>query len=95
MLDALPQTGLSARYVAEEACRALDGAEGPFAIYPGIDIDVPTGPGEKKTTPEDVRDAVHSALTTGAQGVILSRKYSEMRLTNLAGAGQALKDLGF
>ncbi len=30
----------------------------------------------------------------GAQGVVLSRKYSEMRLANLAGVGEALKRLG-
>lgn len=93
-LDKLPQTGLSARYVAEETRRALTGAAGRFAIYPGIDIDVPTGPGQNKTAPEDVRNAARAALGAGAQGLILSRKYSEMRLANLAGAGQALKDLG-
>jgi hypothetical protein len=28
-----------------------------------------------------------------ASGVVLSRKYAEMRLTNLAGAGEALREL--
>jgi hypothetical protein len=63
-------------------------------IYPGIDIDIPTGKGEKKTQPSDVRGAVKAAFNAGAPGVILSRKYSEMRLENLSGAGAALKDLG-
>jgi hypothetical protein len=27
--------------------------------------------------------------------VVLSRKYAEMKLTNLGGAGEALKELGF
>ena len=57
-LDALPQSGLSANYVAEETRRALADAGGQIAIYPGIDVDVPTGPGQKKTTAEDVRNAV-------------------------------------
>jgi len=93
-LNALPQAGLSANYVAEETRRALAAVGGRIAIYPGIDIDVPTGPGEKKTSAEDVRQAVRAALGAGAQGVILSRKYSEMELEHLSGAGQALRDLG-
>lgn len=93
-LSALPQVGLSANYVAEETRRALAAVGGRIAIYPGIDIDVPTGPGEKKTSAEDVRQAVRAALGAGAQGVILSRKYSEMELEHLSGAGQALRDLG-
>lgn len=92
-LDTLPQTGFTSGYVAEETRRALADVKEQIQIYPGIDIDIPTGPGLKKTTPEDVRGAVKAALSAGAQGVILSRKYSEMRLENLSGAGQALKDL--
>jgi hypothetical protein len=38
-----------------------------------------------------VHDAVKAAFEGGADGVILSRKYSEMKLANLAGAGQAIK----
>ena len=41
------------------------------------------------------RDAVLAAFHGGADGVILSRKYSEMKLGNLAGAGDAIKALGF
>lgn len=93
-LDSLPQAGFTSRYVGEETQRALTGVKGQIEIYPGIDIDIPTGPGLKKTTPEDVRDAVKAAFSAGAQGVILSRKYSEMRLDNLGGAGQGLRDLG-
>jgi hypothetical protein len=51
-------------------------------------------PTEKKTQPSDVRAAVRAALTSGAAGVILSRKYSEMKLANLAAAGEALKEIG-
>ncbi|HXH47738.1 MAG TPA: twin-arginine translocation signal domain-containing protein [Terriglobia bacterium] len=63
-------------------------------IYPGIDIDIPTGKGQKRTQPSDVRNAVKAAFNAGAPGIILSRKYSEMRLENLSGAGAALKELG-
>jgi hypothetical protein len=34
-----------------------------------------------------------AAFRGGAEGVILSRKYSEMRLENLRGAGDALREM--
>jgi len=36
---------------------------------------------------------VLAAFLGGADGVILSRKYSEMKLANLGGAGEAIKQL--
>jgi hypothetical protein len=92
-LDRLPTTGMSAQYVARETRRALAGVNGAVPIYPGIDIDIPTALDEKRTQPADVRAAVQAAFRAGAQGVVLSRKYAEMKLTNLAGAGQALREL--
>jgi hypothetical protein len=44
-------------------------------------------------TRESVRDAVLAAFDGGADGVVLSRKYSEMRLDNLSGAGDAVRML--
>jgi hypothetical protein len=38
-----------------------------------------------------VREAVKAAFSAGAQGVVLSRKYSEMKLANLSGAGEGLR----
>ena len=55
-------------------------------------IDIPTGAGQAQCSREGVRAAVHAALQAGAGGVILSRKYSEMRLDNLSGAGDALRE---
>jgi len=89
-LSELPRRGLSADYVARETRRALSGVGDKVKIWPGIDIDIPTGADEKKTTPDDVRAAVRAALDAGAHGVLLSRKYSEMRLVNLRAAGEAL-----
>lgn len=93
-LDRLPAAGLSSDYVARETQRAAAGVKGEIPIYPGIDIDIPTEKNEKKTRPADVKAAVKAALVSGASGVILSRKYSEMRLANLAAAGEALQELG-
>ncbi|MBD0349803.1 MAG: hypothetical protein ICV65_01480, partial [Flavisolibacter sp.] len=36
--------------------------------------------------------ATAAAYKAGAHGVILSRKYSEMKLANLEGAGRAIKE---
>jgi hypothetical protein len=63
-------------------------------IWPGIDVDIPTAVTSKKTRPDDVYAAVQAAFMGGAQGVLLSRKYSEMRLDNIRGAGRAFRDLG-
>ena len=93
--DEIPKTGLSSDYVYREAKRAHDALAGAKTqLWPGIDVDVPTRPDHSKCTPEGVRDAVLAAFKGGADGVILSRKYSEMKLANLAGAGEAVKELG-
>jgi hypothetical protein len=92
-LKSLPTAGLSANYVAMETARALADVENAIPIYPGIDIDIPTAITEKRTQPADVKAAVIAAFQAGAPGVVLSRKYAEMRLTNLAGAGDAINVL--
>jgi hypothetical protein len=94
-LDKLPTAGLSAKSVESETRRAIKQVAGAKPIYPGIDIDIPTALTEKRTQPGDVKAAVLAAFKAGAPGVVLSRKYAEMKLTNLAGAGEALRELGF
>jgi hypothetical protein len=92
--DQIPHTGLSADYVSRETKRALEGVAGTRTlIWPGIDIDIPTEPNNSKCTPQSVKEAVLAALRAGAPGVILSRKYSEMRLADLSGAGDAIREL--
>ncbi len=88
----LLKTGLSADYVARETKRILDDVEGRIAVYPGLDMGVPTH--GKQVTPEDARDSVKAAFGAGAPGVVLSRKYSEMRLATLTGVGQGLREEG-
>jgi hypothetical protein len=87
----LKTAGLTSDYVARETRRAVASAGPKMKIWPGIDIDVPTASNEKRTQPDDVYNAVRAALDAGAQGVILSRKYSEMRLDNLRAAGRAVR----
>jgi hypothetical protein len=91
-LKELSTAGLSSDYVGRETRRALADVPAQCRIYPGIDIDIPTGAEQKKTSPEDVYGATTAALKAGAQGVIFSRKYSEMKLANLAAGGKAARE---
>jgi len=92
-LDALAAAGVGADYVRRETKRAIAGAGPTLKIWPGIDIDIPDAATSKKSQPDDVSAAVKAAFDGGAHGVLLSRKYSEMRLANLRGAGRAIRDL--
>jgi hypothetical protein len=91
-LAEIPTAGLSSDYVFRETKRAHEGLSGARTLlWPGIDIDIPTSPGHSRCTPQGVNDAVLAAFRGGADGVLLSRKYSEMRLANLKSAGDAVK----
>lgn len=102
-LNRIRQTGLSADYVYRQSKRAIDGARGtPAKIYPGLDIDIPVmrlDMGEtplaeaSKTTRQGVKDIVTQAFRAGAPGIVLSREFTEMKLENLRGAGDAIREL--
>ncbi len=94
-LAEISKTGLSADYVYREAKRASEALTGTKTkLWPGIDIDIPTAADHSKCTPDGTKEAVLAAFRGGAHGVILSRKYSEMMLADLKGAGAALRQLG-
>lgn len=96
-LEALRGQSLSPAYVAHEIGRAVQLVSPSTAIHAGIDVDIPNNFGvqvENRSTRAQVKDAVTAAFKAGAKGVVLSRKYSEMTLENLAGAGDALAGLG-
>lgn len=88
----LRPAGLSAGYVSRETKRVLAAVQNKIAVYPGLDLGVPSH--DKQVTPEDVRESVKAAFAAGAPGVVLSRKYSEMTLASLAAAGQGLREAG-
>ena len=93
--ETIAQTGLSTDYVFRETKRAREDLKGTKTLlWPGIDVDVPTGTGHAVNTADGVKASVLAAFKGGADGVLLSRKYSEMKLTTLRGAGAALKELG-
>ncbi len=93
-LQELAGAGLSPDYVARETKRALDGVQGKCRILPGIDIGIPTGRNSRKASADGSYAATGAALQAGAQGVIFSRKYSEMRLANIEASGKAVRELG-
>ncbi len=92
-LKDLATAGLSPDYVARETKRALEGVRGKCRVLPGIDIGIPTGRTSRKASAQDTYAATKAALASGADGVIFSRKYSEMPLANLAAAGKAVREL--
>ncbi|WP_419803689.1 twin-arginine translocation signal domain-containing protein [Terriglobus sp.] len=90
----LAATGFSPDYVFRETKRAkVDRAGTKTQLWPGIDIDIPTAEGSSKSTPQGTKAVVEAAFHGGADGVILSRKYSEMKLANLRAAGEAVRSL--
>lgn len=96
-LSAIASDGLSAEYVRRETARSVKANEGRCVIYAGIDIDIPieVEPGRlvSRSTAEQVEKAVVAAFEGGASGVVLSRKYAEMRLENLSAVGAALQQI--
>ncbi|MBC7568768.1 MAG: hypothetical protein H7319_03410 [Spirosoma sp.] len=91
-IENLPTAGLSPDYVMRETQRALAGVNGKCKILTGIDIGIPTKSTSRKGSPEDAYAATLAAYKGGANGVILSRKYSEMDLADLDAAGRAIRE---
>ena len=92
-MTGLATAGLSPDYVYRETQRALAGVRGQRCdILPGIDINIPVGRNSRVQSPDDAYAATLAALKAGAQGVLLSRKYSEMKLANLEAAGRAVRE---
>jgi hypothetical protein len=92
-LEKLATEGLSSDYVFSETQRAIAGVKEKCQIFPGIDVNIPTGDNSRKASADDTYDATLAAFKAGADGVILSRKYSEMMLANLDAAGRAVREV--
>jgi hypothetical protein len=76
-------------YIAHETKRAITDTSHEIEVYPSVDIDVPMPPGSIESTPARVKAEVDAALGAGADGIVLSREYTEMTLANLSTAGDA------
>lgn len=93
--DQVAAAGFSPEYLRRETRRTLEAVAGTSVqVWPGFDIDAPVRAGSSQCTPESVRAAVHAVFDAGAQGVMLSRNYVEMKPENLSAAGEALRERG-
>jgi hypothetical protein len=93
-LENLDTTGFSPDYVYRETRRSIASAEGETKIYPGIGFDVPWNSTHVAADPEKVYECVRKAFEAGADGIVLSREYEEMRVPNLRAVGRAMRSLG-
>src|SRR5262249_21325776 len=89
-VDELLRKGFSPEYVHRETKRSVASAEGKTKIYPGIGFDVPGSP---PADPEKIYEAVIEAFAGGANGIVVSREYEEMRVPNLKAVGRAVREL--
>jgi hypothetical protein len=94
--EELPYTGLSADYVYRETKRAVEGVKGTNAqIWPGLDVDIANVDLQfSRSSPPVVNECTKACFRGGAKGLVVSRKYSEMKLANLAAVGDALREMG-
>jgi len=91
--DQLAKAGFSGDYVFRETKRAKDDmSTSKTKVWPGIGIDVPA---PTPSTSEIVKNAVLAAFKGGADGVLLSRKYDEMKPDHLSSAGEAIREMGY
>jgi hypothetical protein len=92
-IDQIDKTGFSPEYVYRETKRSVASAAGKTRIYPGIGFDVPWGSDTFPADPEEVYRAVIRAFDAGADGVVASREYEEMRVANLKAFGRGIRDV--
>lgn len=94
--DELVQTGMDPDTYVQGQCEdAVRGVGGKAKVYMGIGVDAPrTHEDQAKCTPDIVRRSVLSTYRAGGDGVVFAPNYASMKLTNLAGAAQALTELG-
>jgi hypothetical protein len=101
--DRLRQGPIGGEYVYRESKRSLEdvGTAGT-PVCAGIDVDIPIQSDDLdkeksltvgKSTRASVREAARQAFRAGVQGIVISRKYSEMRLDSLSGVGDAVREL--
>jgi len=92
-LEELDKKGFSLDYVYRETKRSVASAAGKTKIYPGIGFDVPWEQNHLPADPEKVYEAVIKAYEAGADGIVVSREYEEMRLANLQAVGRAVREI--
>ncbi|MDX2150833.1 MAG: hypothetical protein SFV54_08860 [Bryobacteraceae bacterium] len=91
----LEKGGFCAEYVFRETKRCVEELAGKAAVYAGIGFDVPfwkeEGMQPFPSDPGKLTLAVKRAFDAGANGIVISREYDEMRLPNLRAIGRGLR----
>ncbi len=96
-LDELDHQGLSPDYVYREIKRCVTGVSGDADVISGVGIDVPWhlpdgGMDVCLSDPDLLQEAVRRSFDAGANGILASRDYDEMRLSSLEAFGQAIRE---
>jgi hypothetical protein len=84
----LGRKGFSPEYVYRETRHSVASANGKTKIYAGIGFDVPGSPPDD---PETVYRATRRAFDAGADGIVVSREYEEMKVVHLEAVGRAVR----
>jgi len=97
-LSALEEQGMGARYVGHETKRCVNEVAGNAKVYVGLGVDVawhlPEGGMRAHPSPrERTKKAVKAAMKAGANGILISREYNEMRLESLKAVGKAIREI--
>ena len=94
-VDGLDGKGLGPEYVYREVRRCKQSVGDAAKVYAGIGVDipwyVPNGMEPRPSDPEQLIAAVHRALDAGADGLLASREYNEMRMPSLQAFGDAVR----
>jgi hypothetical protein len=91
-LEDLDHTGFSPEYVYRETKALVESVQGKTKVYTGVGLDIPWENHHFPTDPEKLYHVVLRAYDAGADGIMLSRQYDEMRLPNLRAAGRAIRE---
>jgi hypothetical protein len=93
--DEIAYTGLSPDYVYRETKRTVEDVKGTKTqIWPGLDVDIANVDLQySRSSPPVVNECTKACFRGGGTGLVISRKYSEMKLANLAAVGDALREM--
>lgn len=94
-VDDLYGKGIGPEYVYREVLRCKQSVGDKAKVYAGIGIDIPwyipNGMEPRPSDPEQLMAAVHRAFDAGADGLLASREYNEMRMSSLKAFGDAVR----
>ena len=95
--DKLPEQGLGLDYLEKDTKAYIGDVYDEVPIYPGIGIDMPSGPSRdtifRPCEPEYVYNGLLTVAKAGAKGVVLSRGFGEMQPKNMEAAGRAIDEI--